>query len=183
MHSLLVKIETFEKIVTDLCKPGSAWTSKGPRGAMYFSSKDLSRYRKICFAFLYDKFMPSQHVNDVMKEKDALLYMIVKGLKINVGNVIVQSIRKNLRGHTLGGLPHPSLICGLCKRAGVRWGSDEVVQQPLLILDYGLIERYKVWEGGESDPHELGFIIQPPSSNKDDHDSNDDVDAPTTSGL
>lgn len=95
--------------------------------------------------------------------------------------MIVQSIRRNLRGNTQGELPYPSLKCGLCHRASVRWGADEVVQQPLLTLDHGLIERYKVWEGGESDRRGVGFIIHPPSDDEEGHDSDDMADAPKTS--
>lgn len=96
--------------------------------------------------------MSSQHVSDVPKEKTALLYAIVMDFTINMGHIIEHSIRRSLKGHAQGRLPHPSLIYGLYKQVGVRWGNDEMVQQPSLLLDHKVIERYKVWDGTESHP-------------------------------
>lgn len=73
-------------------------------------------------------------MSEIIKEKVLLLYAILKDFDINVGAIINFSIRRFLRGSIPGGLPHPSLTCGLCHRAGVRWSVDEPVQQPLQLL-------------------------------------------------
>lgn len=113
----------YEQILSELCNPESSWSLKGT----YFPSKDLSRYRKIWNAFLYAKLMPSKHTSDVTKEKVVLLYSIINDCPIDVGLIIHHSIRRCLWGPLQGGLPHPSLICGLCARAGVKWSANEPI--------------------------------------------------------
>ena len=97
------------------------------------------------------------------------MYAIVQDFIIDVGAIISFSIRRCLRGNFLGGLPHPSLICALCRNAGVRWSDDEPTQMPLALLDSRMIARYSVWAGGESHPRGLGFIF--PSASKDEVDA------------
>lgn len=49
-------------------------------------------------------------VSDVTNERAVLLFAIVSGLMVDMGSFIQESILKALRGSTLGGLPHPSVI-------------------------------------------------------------------------
>lgn len=83
--------------------------------------------------------MPFSHVSDVIKSGAFLLFAIFTGKSIDVGRVIYRSIITALRGSSTGGLPHPSFICGLCKNAGVVWGSDEIFEQPKSVVDSNTI--------------------------------------------
>lgn len=77
----------FEAILKEMTKPGTTWI-KGRKGGTIFHSKDLSRYGKIWYAFLYAKLFPSTHTYDVTKEKALLLYAIVQDFIIDVGAII-----------------------------------------------------------------------------------------------
>lgn len=110
--------------------------------------------------------MPTTHVSDVIKERAVLLFAIVKGKTVDVGQVIHNSICHAIQRGSTGGLPYPSLIYGLYKRAKVTW--DEVLQPPKAVIDHATISRYKVWEGGASHPRGAGFIdaINSPIANE-----------------
>lgn len=71
--------------------------------------------------------MPTTHVSDVIRDRAVLLYAIVKGKSVDVGQVIQDSITHAIRDSSTGRLPHPSLICGLCKQAKVTWSDDEIL--------------------------------------------------------
>ena len=166
----------YEEVIQTMTKPGTTWI-KGRKGGTVFHSKDLSRYGKIWYAFLCAKLLPSTHTSDVTKEKALLLFAIVQDLLIDIGAIINFSIRRCLRGNFSGGLPHPSLICGLCHQAGVRWSDDEPTLMPLQLLDTRMIARYSVWPGGESHPWGLGFIFPSASEPEDDaEDTSGDED-------
>lgn len=141
----------FEAILKDMTKPGTTWI-KGRKGGTVFHSKDLSRYGKIWYAFLCAKLFPSTHTSDVTKEKALLLYTIVQDFIIDVGAIINFSIHRCLIGNFSGGLPHPSLIYGLCRQVGLRWSDDEPTQMPLQLKYSRMIAWYSVWAGGESPP-------------------------------
>lgn len=70
--------------------------------------------------------MPCTHIIDVTKERVVLLYCLVQGKQMDVGYIIERSILRALEGGTTGGLPHPSLICALCDKVGVKWKSEEM---------------------------------------------------------
>lgn len=50
-----------------------------------------------------------------------------------------ESIARFLQESTMGGLPHASLITGLCRQAQVQWSANELVQPPITIIDHGII--------------------------------------------
>lgn len=81
----------------------------------------------------------------MIKSRAVLLYAIVTGKSIDVGKVIYGSILHALRGGSTGGLPHPSLICGLFRNAGVVWAADEIFEQPKSVIDSRAINRFKEW--------------------------------------
>lgn len=148
----------YELIIRELCQPGTTWTLH-ESGSMTFPHSRLSLYGKAWYAYICAKLMPCTHVSDVTKERAVLLYSIVKGMKMDVGLIIQQSILRAARGGTTRGLPHPSLICALCTKFGVRWKSDEMIQPPMPMLDHKMIRRYRVWTGDANHPRGLGFII------------------------
>lgn len=153
-----------------MTKPGTTWI-KGRKGGTVFHCKDLSRCGKIWYAFLYVKLLPSTHTSDVTKEKALLLFAIVQDFIIDVRAIINFSIRRSLRGNFSGGLPHPSLICGLCRQVEVRWSDDEPTLMSLQLLDSRMITQYSVWTEGESHPRGLGFVF--PSASEDEADAED----------
>lgn len=85
----------YDQILTKISKPGTAWV-KGKIGGTLFMSKDLSLYGKIWYAFLCAIFFSSTHTSEVTKKKVLLLYSIAKDFDINIGEIIIFSIRRCL---------------------------------------------------------------------------------------
>lgn len=113
----------YDQYIQELCQPGTTWT-RHERGSMTFPQSCLSRYGKAWYAFICTKRMPCTHVSDQTKERAVLLYCLVKGKKMDVGFIIKQLIMSAAGGgggvRTTEGLPHPSLICALCAKYGVK---------------------------------------------------------------
>ena len=82
-----------------------------------------------------------------MKSKAALVYIIIEGMKIDVGLVIQHSIihgfDQGIQGFDQGiqGFPHPHLITELCKNAGVKWNKKEKVRAPKGVIDDSVVVR------------------------------------------
>ena len=53
--------------------------------------------------------MPTMHLSEVTKERVALLYVILLGKKINVGQWIQHNINHAIRQGS-GGIPHPTML-------------------------------------------------------------------------
>lgn len=124
------KLESFNlgQMLATLGRPGAIWTRKGGV-IVHFSHMELNRNTKAWYYFLCAKLLPTTHVSDVIKDCALVLFAIVTGKSINVGTVIKDSILYAIQGSSIGGLSHPSLICGLCKETQVRWTADETLIQ------------------------------------------------------
>lgn len=165
----------YSEVIQALCVPGTQWKLTDQQEAVLFPTSALSNYGKAWHAFICAKLMPCRHTSDVINRRAALLFCIAQGKSIDVGQVIHDSIDRAIKGGTSGGLPHPSLITGLCRQAGVKWDAEEATQPPLAAIDHSVIKKYKVWGGGTPHPRGLGFIIVPPEPadepNQQSHDN------------
>lgn len=75
------------EVIKVLCRPGAEWKSK-EHEAFSFAHKELNRYGKAWYYFLCAKLMSTTQVTDVIHDRVVLLYAIVKGMTIDVGQVI-----------------------------------------------------------------------------------------------
>ena len=65
--------------------------------------------------------MPTTHTTTVSQERLVLLYVIVRGLPIDVGSIIEKEIRDcAVKNHKTAALLFPSLITNICVVSGVR---------------------------------------------------------------
>ncbi|GMN32299.1 hypothetical protein TIFTF001_044672 [Ficus carica] len=120
------------EIVKEICVPGTEWI-KSARGSRSLSRCNLKPGPLIWNHFLKSRLMPSTHDNTVNKDRVILLFAIVMGRKINVGDVINEQIGV-CAGRQSGGLWFPSLITSLCLAQGVEISSEEEkpkVAQPI----------------------------------------------------
>ena len=71
--------------------------------------------------------MPSKHLSTVRREEAILLYALLKGYKINVGNIIEKSILGYFESKCRGMIPHPAKITRLCiqREFDKKWGTEE----------------------------------------------------------
>lgn len=131
-----------DEVIKALYRPWADLKAK-EHEAISFSHKELNRYGKAWYYFIYAKLMPTTHVNDVIKDRVVLLYVIVTGKTVDMAQIIQDSITYAIKGSSTIGLPYPSLICGLCKKAKVKWSVDEVIQQPKSLIDQRTINRFQ----------------------------------------
>ena len=69
--------------------------------------------------------MPSKHVCIVRQEEVILLYVVLKGYKINFGKIIEKSILGYQSSNFWGHMPHPSIISHLFLKGGVTFDKNE----------------------------------------------------------
>ena len=88
---------------------------------------DLIEEAKVWFYFLASVLIPTKHVCTVREQEAVLLYAILKGYKVNAGEIIENSILKYHEGNRRGLIPHPATITWLCLKAGVKgnWVEEE----------------------------------------------------------
>ena len=90
----------------------------------------LTEEAKIWLYFLSSVLMPSNHLSTVRKEKSVLLYAIIKGYKMNVGQIIEKSILNYYCSNFRGLIPHPSTITTLCIMGRVQFDMEEEERCP-----------------------------------------------------
>ena len=88
---------------------------------------DFTEEAKVWFYFLASVMVPTKHVYTVREQEAIILYVMLKGYKINAGEVIENSIMRYHEGNKRGLIPHPTTITRLCLRAGVKgtWEEEE----------------------------------------------------------
>ena len=89
----------------------------------------MKKIVKIWHYFVCAKLQPITNVSAVMKNRAALVYAIIEGMKIDVGLVIQHSI---IHGFEQGiqRFSHPHLITDLCRNAGVKWNKKRKFVHP-----------------------------------------------------
>ena len=94
------------------------------------NSIDLKPIAKVWVKFLKSRLMPTTHTTTVSQERLVLLYVIVRGLLINVGSIIVKEIRNcAVKTHRTAAMLFRSLITSICVVFGVRFDTrDEHVK-------------------------------------------------------
>ena len=91
--------------------------------------------------FICQKMMPVNHYSNVIAERAFLVYVILMGMSIDVGQVIFYSIIHTIKNKL--GLYFLLLIIQLCIRARVRFGNDEEALYPKRPINDGLISIIK----------------------------------------
>ena len=115
-----------EKLARKLIDGKGQW-KKGKGEQKTLSRGDLTKEAKVWFYFLASVMVPTKHVCTVREQEAILLYVILKGYKIDAGTVIENSIMRYHEGNKRGLIPHPATITRLCIRAGVKgtWEEEE----------------------------------------------------------
>ena len=115
-----------EKIARRLTNGKVKWgTGQGEKKII--NRGDLTEEAMVWFYFLASVLIPTKHVCTVREQEVVLLYAILKGYKVNVGDIIENSIMKYHEGSRRCLIPHPATITWLCLKAGVKgnWAEEE----------------------------------------------------------
>ena len=102
-----------QKIVDLLIDGKGKWnaTRKNPHDSITIGT--LNEPAKVWFYFLCSVMLPSKHLC-MVREKEAVLYAILKGYKFSVGKIIENSIMSYYRGGYKGLITYLTLISRLC---------------------------------------------------------------------
>ncbi|KAH9792490.1 hypothetical protein KPL71_004147 [Citrus sinensis] len=105
-------------IFTTLLIKGASWANE--EGCVV-NRIDLKPIAKVWVKFLKSRLMPTTHTTTVSQERLVLLYVIVRGLPIDVGSIIAKEIRDcAVKTHRTAVMLFPSLITSICVVFGVR---------------------------------------------------------------
>ncbi|KAH9671394.1 hypothetical protein KPL70_017357 [Citrus sinensis] len=105
-------------IFTTLTIEGASWVNEEGR---VVNRIDLKPIAKVCVKFLKSRLMPTTHTTTVSQERLVLLYVLIRGLPIDMGSIIVKEIREcAAKTHRTAALLFPSLVTSICVVSGVR---------------------------------------------------------------
>ena len=105
-------------IFTTLTVEGASWANEEGR---VVNRIDLKPIAKVWVKFIKSRLMPTTHTTTVSQERLVLLYVIIRGLPIDVGSIIEKKIRDCAgKTHRTAALLFSSLITNICVVFGVR---------------------------------------------------------------
>ena len=110
--------QRWNKIFTTLTVNGASWANEEGR---VINMIDLTPIAKVWVKFLKSRLMPTTHTITVSQERLILLYIIVRGLLIDMRSIIEKEIRDcAIKNNKTTALLFPSLITNICVVSGVR---------------------------------------------------------------
>lgn len=111
-------LKKWNTIFTTLTIEGASWANEEGRVVNRINLKPIA---KVWVKFLKSRLMPTTHTTTVSQERLGLLYVIVRGLPIDVGSIIAKEIQDcAVKTHRTAALLFPSLITSICVIFGVR---------------------------------------------------------------
>ena len=85
----------------------------------------LTEINKVWFCLINSVFKPSKYVSTVRQDRVLLLYALVKGFELDVGEIIKESVLDYAKNNFSGNIPHPSLITLLCIKKAVKFNEED----------------------------------------------------------
>ena len=100
----------YAKILKKFIFENTIWRRKRSRELLDFSRGSLIEETKTWFYFMNLRLIPSKHVSTLYKDREILLYGIMKNFRFNTGNVIEQSILEEDLGRLVTPLNDPQFM-------------------------------------------------------------------------
>ncbi|KAK8967549.1 hypothetical protein KSP40_PGU011032 [Platanthera guangdongensis] len=124
-HTTLLAKVPIEEMTAVICNAsGPVWATKNRKAVR---SMCHTREAKMWLQFVNASILPTRHLNHVHLDRIALVYNIMKMVKINVGRIISGLIWLKARESTVKYLWFPTIITELCRLLGVVKTVDELV--------------------------------------------------------
>ena len=115
--------QKWNKIFKTLTIEGVSWVNEEGRVINRIYLKPIA---KVWVKFLKSRLMPTTHTTTVSQERLVLLYVIVRGLLIDVGSIIEKEIWDcAIKNHKAAALLFPSLITSIYVVSGVRFNAKD----------------------------------------------------------
>ncbi|KAG2400373.1 uncharacterized protein HKW66_Vig0097730 [Vigna angularis] len=155
----------YQEVERTLCLPRGHFHRNRQGQPLHIKRSFLTPLSKYWMAFIHANISPCSHMSDLNVSRALLLFFILQGQPINVGNIIAHEI--NDCAHTaLSNTPlgHPSLITHLCEIAGVDT-SMPPFEKPRKTIDRSYYLQYcLIDEEGQNIP-----APQPPRRHRRNH--------------
>ncbi|KOM26718.1 hypothetical protein LR48_Vigan307s000300 [Vigna angularis] len=155
----------YQEVERTLCLPRGHFHRNRQEQPLHIKRSFLTPLSKYWVAFIHANISPCSHMSDLNVSRAILLFFILQGQPINVGQIIAHEI--NDCAHTaLSNTPlgHPSLITHLCELAGVDT-SIPPFERPRKTIDRSYYLQYcLIDEEGQNIP-----APQPPRPHRRNH--------------
>ncbi|KAK8950327.1 hypothetical protein KSP40_PGU000033 [Platanthera guangdongensis] len=93
------------------------------------NSTCLSREAKVWLHFVNASLLPTHHLNHVQLDRIALIYCIIKVIKLNIGRIIYRLIWQKVNDKKMKHLWFPTMITVLYRATGMEYGEGDLVTQ------------------------------------------------------
>ncbi|QHO58194.1 uncharacterized protein DS421_3g88640 [Arachis hypogaea] len=118
----------FKEILSEICVMNLRWINDKDGIPNQLRRRDLSPQARGWLEFVRRSIIPTSNISEVTKERAVLIYSIMKGENINVGEMIANNINKVLKStNDNTRLAFSIIIQRLCDEAGVEKIIDEVL--------------------------------------------------------
>ncbi|KOM49612.1 hypothetical protein LR48_Vigan08g043900 [Vigna angularis] len=145
----------YEDVERTLCVLEGHFQRNRSKAPIHITRPHLTPLAKYWMTFSHANIQPCSHVSDITAQRSIFLYYVLRGLNINVGQVIADEIQSCARGATnKTPLGHPSVITHLCEAAGIDV-SRPPLERPRKELDATYFTHYYAVD-------ELGQPAPPP---------------------
>ncbi|KOM57697.1 hypothetical protein LR48_Vigan11g073000 [Vigna angularis] len=134
----------FGDVESVLCVPGGHFQRNKNGAALNISRVDLTPLAKYWMTFSHANIQSCSHVSNITVSRALLLYCVLRGLSINIGQVITNEIQ--VCANTMNSkapLEHPSLITHLCELVGVNISAPPF-ERPRKAIDEAYYRQYYV---------------------------------------
>ncbi|XP_027337828.1 uncharacterized protein LOC113851515 [Abrus precatorius] len=115
------KEKDYQPILQAICIEGENWEFDCKMQPKNLTTKHLLPPVKVWSIFVVSSFMPVIHTSTIVVKRAELIYAILTGMPIHVGEVISSAMLEVLK-RSRDSLAFPSLITMLCQDAGVDFG-------------------------------------------------------------
>ncbi|KOM25070.1 hypothetical protein LR48_Vigan48s000300 [Vigna angularis] len=132
----------FDDVERTLCVFGGHFQRNRNDVPVHIRRSQLSALSKYWMAFTHANIQSCSHVSDITTHRAIFLYCEMKGLNINIGQVIANEIQTYASFvNNKAPLGHPSLITHLCEIAGVNT-STAPMERPRKEIDASYYSQY-----------------------------------------
>ncbi|KOM25298.1 hypothetical protein LR48_Vigan86s001700 [Vigna angularis] len=132
----------FDDIERTLCVPGGHFQRNRNDAPIHSRRSHLTPLAKYWMTFTHANIQSCSHVSDITAIRAIFLYYVLKGLNINIGQVIANEIQTCANSvNTKAPLGHPSLITHLCELVGVNT-STPPMERPRKEIDASYYNQY-----------------------------------------
>ncbi|KOM34742.1 hypothetical protein LR48_Vigan02g089200 [Vigna angularis] len=132
----------FGDVESVLCVPGGNFQRNRNDVVVNIKRVYMTPLSKYWMAFSHAKIQPCSHVSDITISRALLLYCVLRGMSINIGQVIANEIQ--VCANTMNNkapLGHPSLITHLCELTGVNISAPPF-ERPRKAIDEAYYKQY-----------------------------------------